>query len=812
MRSSVRALSRSPGFTASAVLTLALGIASTTCLFTVLNGALLRPLPYKDSDRLVTVLEPVLAADFRDIKAQNEVFEKMVPFETNEYVFSKDGAATVVGIAAVSPAFFPMLGVTPVFGRGFEQSEYVPNNNNVVLLSHSFWVDNFNADTHILGTSIFLNSKPYTVIGVLPPRFRFKRRWVDPEVDVWQPLGLTPSQLVQRGMPKWTPNGPAPEAYATWMLARLKHGVTLEEAQRNFDSVLARLVSGHPDDNVLLRNRQLYFLKYLQTGLIGSVLWPLMGGAALLLLVSCVNVSGLMLSRVLSRRREVAIRTVLGAHRGQIVGHFLEESLLVSAAGAIFALPLSVGALDVFKVLVPTGYVPRLEQVGLDGRIFLFVFGMVLVSALFCGLFPAINGSRSDPNSDLKGAGNSRSSFRGHLRPNPQKYLLAAQIGASMVLLTAGGLMGRSLWLTIHQRLGFDSHNTVLATLMRVKGAQDVKVWDITRNRALSEELLRSVETLPMVQAATLSGVDFEGVSQIPFAAGARLQTPMENMSTAYWWNVSPGFFKTMRIPLIRGRYFTDDDGSKAQPVVVVNEALARTYFNDNALGKHLTHPDLLLPSRNLDAEIVGVVGDTKMAGLTWPMGPEIYTCIWQNIGGASDLILRSNAPVALTVALRQKIKQTNEDFALASVKPVEQAISKSSIARPRFLTFLLVTFAALALMLTVVGLFGTVSFSVARRTREIGIRVALGAQKKDILKTILFDSTLISVAGIVVGTVAALALTRLIRSWLYGVAPNDPVIFITSGTVLFAICLFASYIPSRRALRVDPAVVLRDE
>lgn len=787
-------------------------MASSIALFTIVNGVLLRPLPYKDSDRLVTVLEPVLGADFRDIQAQNHVFERAALFETGGYILSRRGRVSAVYSGSASPEFFSILGVAPVLGRGFTPDEYRPGSANVVLLSYALWVRAFSADRHVIGRAVRLNSRLYTIVGVLPRTFEFKRRWFDHRLELWLPLRLTPSQLEERGAPKWAASGPAPDSYSTWMLARLKRGVTVEKAQRNLDEIISTLVSEYPGDKVLLEYRQIYSLKYLRTGPIGGVLWPLLAGACLLLLISCVNVSGLMLSRGLGRRREMAIRAVLGARRRQIAGCFLRECLGVSVVAAALAVPASIVILDIFKTLAPAGYVPRLGRVTIDARVFAFVLMIVLLSAVLCGLIPAVVCSRCDPNSDLKGSTDPRFALRGSSRLSAQRFLLGMQIGSALVLLTGAGLMGRALWFTIHQKLGFDSRDTFLVSLTPVGNLQSARSRDFAHARMLSKELVHGLRTIPVVRSAAVGDATFDGFAQMPFAAG-QYEGRVEDMPVAYWWDVSPEFFKTMGIPLLRGRDFTDADNEKSPPVVIINETLARLYFGGNGVGKHLTHLDPVLWSKKrVGAEIVGVVGDTRMAGLREPRGPEIYICLWQNMGSGWFVVNSSATSASLAAAIREKIEKEGQGPALVSVKPVAQAISESYLARPRFLMFLLDAFAAMALLLTVAGIFGATALSVTRRTHEIGIRVALGAQKKDVLKTVLFDSVIVAFSGVVVGTLAALALTRLIGSWLYGIPPDDPVTFVCAGVLLLTVCLVASYIPSRRALRVDPAVVLRAE
>jgi predicted permease len=807
---SIRALARSSGFTVTALLTLALGIGSATALFAIVNATLIHPLPYKDADRLVVSGSIVLAADFHDIKAQNGVFEEMALYDSGQAVLSVGGQAQYLQSAAVSPEFFPMLGAVPLYGRSFAVDEYEPSNGNVALLSYVLWRRTFHSDPHIIGTSIVLDSKLYTVIGILPSWFRFKDSWFRGETDIWTPLVLTPSQLEQRGTPKWTANGPTSNAYYTVMMARIRRGATIEEAARNFDSILKRLAAEYPEDKPLLKNREIYPLKLLETGPVSGLVWPLFSAAALLLLVACVNVSCLALARGFARKREMAIRLALGARRLQIASHILTESLVVSILGAVLAFPICIGALDVFRSFAPPAYTPWFEHTGIDSWVFLFAAAAVLLCTLLCGLLTAIVCSRSDPNSGLRGPGESGLNLRTGRRFDAQRWLLIAQIGAAMVLLVATSLMGRSLWLSLHENLGFDPHNVAIVSF----SPANPRILNVALRKAFERELLDQVKALPMVQSAALSNSDFTTVVQLPFSTSDTSSARAEDLPAAYWWSVTPEFFSVMHIPLLRGRYFSSVDTLDSEPVVLINQTLANIFFNgSDALGRHITYFTYDPLPKKVNAAIVGVVPDTRMSGFTLPVGPEIYTSMWQQNYALGVLLVRSAAPRAAQLSvLREEIHQTNMGSSLVDVRPTEQAVEQKFFARRRFLATLLATFASLSLILTVVGISCAAVLGVTRRTREIGIRVAVGAQQGDVLKTILFGSAVTILAGVGIGVISALVLTRLIRSWLYGVAPDDPVAFVLAGAVLLAVCLLASYIPSRRALRVDPAAVLRHE
>lgn len=806
----MRSLLRAPIFTATVVATLVLGLVSVITLFSVTDALLLRPLPYSNSDRLVTI-NNVLAADFRDIQARNNVFDRMTLYSPGAYVLSRGGDARRLMGTSVSPDFFPMVGVSPAIGRAFAQPEFRPGRNDVVLLSHSLWVRNFGSDSHVLGTSIILNSKPYTVIGVLPRQFRWRQRWLDNETDVWLPLALNTAQLQERGAPIFNSRGPTKDYYSSWVLARLRHGTTLGEAQRDFHNLVGWLISEHSEDKVL-QNCNVYSIRFVQAGPIGGVLWPLLGGAGLILLVACLNVSGLMLARGLRRRQEVAVRFALGASRARIALHLMGESLLISVLGTIVAVPLSLGSLRIFRALAPAQYTTRFQDAGIDGRVLLFVLAAILISTLLSGMIPALALSHSRLYEDLKGGFSIRPLDRTRGGPNLQRLLVASEIGAALVLLTGASLMTRSLWLTMHQRLGFDPGNVSSISVTQVAGFQNGRVWS-GRTREFEGDVLREARALPFVQSAAIAGVPFTGAPELPLVIGQTDVSHVEDMPVAYWWNVSPGFLSTLRIPLLQGRDFTNADGPNKQPVVLVSQGLADTYFSGvNPLGRHIEYVAFDPGPKKVDAQIVGVVGDTKMAGLTWPIRPELYTCVLQS-GFGGDLLVRSQVPLALlTAAMREIVQDASGDFGLSRVKPIDQAISESSVARPRFLAFLLFAFATLAVGLTAVGVVGAVSFNVLRRTREIGIRMALGAQHADVVRVVLFDSLATTAIGLGAGLAGSLALARLIRTWLYGIRPDDPLTLAISSALLALLCATAAYVPARRAIRVDPLVALRHE
>jgi putative ABC transport system permease protein len=562
-----------------------------------------------------------------------------------------------------------------------------------------------------------------------------------------------------------------------------------------------------------LKDRQIYSLKFLWTGTIGDVLWPLLGGAALLLIVACVNVAGLMLIRGFGRRREIAIRVALGAQRRQIAGYFLQESLIVSLLGGLLALPLSVVALSIFKSLAPAEYTSRLQPVALDVRVLLFALGIVVFAAVISGLIPAIVSASPTPQMNLRGPANARIGVgQGGRGLNAQNLLLAAQAGAATILLVGAVLLIRSLWIAIHEDPGFDPRNATLISEIQTAGFERGQLRS-DRRREFEVELLRAAKSLPMVESAALGNMDFNSVPELPISAGNAVPDRMEDWPTASWWDVTPEFFTVLNIRLLQGRFFSDADGPNSRAVVLINQELARTFFHGaNPLGQSLSYSNDDQSQKVVRAEIIGLVGDTKMAGLARPVRPEVYTCIWQdhNLG---SLVVRSSAPLsAVNSAVRQKVLGISSDFAIESVEPIERIISESSIARPRFLTSLLSAFALLALALTVVAVFGAVSFNVVRRTRDIGIRMALGAQRGDVLRSVLRDALAAVTIGLAAGIAGALALTNLIRAWLYGVAAADPLTFVASSLLILLVCAIASYLPARRAMRVDPMVALRYE
>jgi predicted permease len=786
---------------------LALGITAAITFFTIVYSVLLRPLPYKDSEHLVTSLGPVLVGDFRDIQQENNVFGVTALFEPGTSVLTIGEHSESLVKMSISPEFFPMLGVAPASGRSFLRSEYQPGSPQVVILSEALWAEHFGSDPNIPGKTVELDSRFYVVAGVMPGWFRFRLMWRDDPVSIWAPLALTQQQIGQRGEPRTTSHGFARDFYATGFIAHLKSGVSVERAQADLDGIVSGLISQHPEDEYL-RGRQLITLKQLLIGPAGNLLWPLLAGAGLLLFIGCVNVAGLTLVRQLSRIRDTAIRLALGAGRGQLIRDVLAENLLITLGGTAIALPVSFWAVTAFKTLAPMGEIPRLGELRIDGRALGFVLlVIILLSSIVSGLVPAVLSSRPNLNSALKG--NSLSDSRRNAA-QARRMLLVTEVAVAVVLLIGAELMARSLWLLSSVNLGFDGKGVIQVSLQRKTSPLKASSSDPAQNLALFRDLLAQVSALPGSAYCALDSPGFGAFGGLRFSNAGQANATGADLPLGQWQEVTPAYFKTLDISIVRGRPFTASDVRGTQPVIIVNETLARQYFGlQDAIGQYLLY---FRGKEAATAAIVGVAGDTRWGWLDGPQMPEIYTPLLQDLPPSAVLYIRSKLDSAVTPDWKGVQMTSSAELTVQNMAPLDELVSRKAFARPRFRALLLSVFAGLALLLTVVGIYGAFSYAAGLRVREAAIRIALGARGRDLVRPMLIEAGVLGLVGSGIGTAAALSLTRLIRTWLYGVAPTDAAVFATAVLVLATTCVLASYFAARKALRVDPAIALRTE
>jgi putative ABC transport system permease protein len=796
LRYGFRMLWKSPGFTIVAVITLALGIGANTAIFSVVNSVLLRPLPYPDADRLV-YLQAVNPAkgitdsnisppDFADWKNQNQTFEDMTAFLTGGAILSGDTEPERVPAAYVTASFLPVLGVKPAIGRNFLLEEDREGNDRVAIISHALWQRRFGADPGVVGRQINVGGESATVIGVMPADFEFMQ-----PVDMWRPLAveMTKERRDNRYLQ---------------VLARLKPGVSIEQAQTQINTITERLSQSYVETNSNWGAR-LTGLHDLMVAGVRPALLLLLGAVGFVLLITCANVANLLLARAAARQKEIAVRAALGASRLRVVRQLLTESLLLSTVGGGVGLLLGIWLTD-FLVSISPANTPRLETVHLDGRVLLFTLAVTFLIGLLFGLAPAWQASRVNLNEALKEGG--RGFSEGWRRNRVRKVLVVSEVALSLMLLIGAGLLVKSFLLLRGTDAGFDAENVLTMRVslpsLKYKGKQKAEFFERLAERVAQ---LPGVESVGATLSLPLNGSNISvGRSFIP---DGRPLTPEESINARYSVT-TPGYFGAMKIPLVAGRQFTERDREDAPQVVIVNETLARRYFpNENAIGKRIK----IWRDEQFPREIVGVVGDTKATVLEDEATPQMYVPHAQDPswGGMSLVVRSSSKPVALTSAVRAAVLSLDPDQPVFSIKTMEDVVA-ASVATRRISMLLLSGFAGLALLLAALGVYGLISYSIAQRTHEIGLRMALGAQSRDVLGLVLRQGMSLVLVGVCLGLVAAFALTRVMKSLLYEVSATDPLTFAGVALLLIVVALVACLIPARRAMRVDPMVALRYE
>ena len=798
LRYGARMLGKNPGFTLAAVLTLALGIGANTAIFTVTSALLLRPFPYRDAQQLLSVDAKDESTDYGGTLLRYELlrdhsrsFQAVAVWTNDNFNLTGRGQPVQVPIARVSPNFFSMLGVAPELGRSFTEEEGRPEGKFVVMLSNAFWHSRFGGDPNMVGQTVTLDGTPHTVVGVLPAGLQFP--FVG-QADIWTPryfeLTLMPAVRLRMGV-----------GYLS-ILARLRPGATLGRAQAELD-VLNRAYRQQnpaaPDagSGVVMKAEPLRNL--VVAGVRGKLLM-LSAAVALVLLIACANVASLLLSRALGRRREIAVRTALGASRGTLVRQLLTESMLLALMAGGLGICLS--WLSTRGLLAwGAGQLPQGIPIALDGGVLLFTLLISLVTGLLFGMFPALQLSRADLHTTLREEG--RSSTAGHSRAQATSLLVIGQVALSLLLLIGAGLLLRSFGRLLQTDPGFDASrvltmNVSLPTVKYAKPEQQIAFFD---------EMLRRVSALPGVRSAAISAAQPltykrvtpvlpEGQANVPLA-----QRPFVDIEA-----VSPQWFETLRVPLRAGRFFTPADNAQAPKVVIVNHTFARRFWpGQNPLGKHITI------GRGKDpAEVVGVSADVKNRGLAQEPQPQLYLPFPQLPWGNMYLLVRTAVPpLSMAAAVRAQIAAVDPDQPVTDVQTAAELMD-SSRAQPRFTMLLLGAFSGAALALAVIGIYGVLAYSVAQRRHELGIRVALGAERADILRLVVRQGLMLALAGVGIGLIAALLLTRLMTSLLYRVGAYDLATFALAPLVFLAIALIASYLPALRATRIDPMEALR--
>ncbi|HVC18791.1 MAG TPA: ABC transporter permease [Vicinamibacterales bacterium] len=810
IRYGCRTIAKSPGFAAIATLTLALGIGASTALFSVVNGVLLNPLPYAQPNRLVAIYtrskefkrSSISYPNFLDWARDQQAFTGIAAFRQDDFTLTEMGEPERLKVEMVSANFFSLLGIKPVIGRLFRSDEDVVGAQPVVLISGGLWARQFASSPDVLGRTLVLDGTGYTVAGVIPGDFQYQSGNFHENADLYVPIG------------QW--NDPTFRRRDTGMgmdaVGRLKPGVTLEQAQSAMNAIAAHLAQTYPDADKG-SGITLIPLKQDVVGRIRPFLLVLLAAVGFVLLIACVNVANLLLARSTGRTREFAIRAALGAGRGRVIRQLLTESALLACAGGVLGILLAAWGTRTAIRLLPEA-LPRTQGVQIDGRVLLFSLGASLLAGILFGLAPALKTSRTDVHDTLKEGGRGGSG----VRHRTQTTFVIVEVALALVLLVGAGLMIRTLAKLWSVNPGFDPHDVVTFAVSYPAGMGSTP----DAIRASMRQLQSKIASVPGVEAASLSGgaMPMAGDSEMPFWIEGQPKPSTEaEMKTALFYGVSPSYFKAMGIPLERGRFLTSQDDEHGPFVIDIDQEFARLYFpGRNPIGQHV-HFAIL----NQTATIVGVVGHVKQWGLdenaASPVLAQFYFPVVQMpdrflplMARGSGVVVRTrNAPAAEMGAIRHAIDGLHDQVVMYGAETMDAIIARSLAAR-RFSMMLLGVFAALALVLASIGLYGVISYLVGQRTHEIGIRLALGAQKRDILRLILGQGTRMALIGVGVGLAGSLALMRLMGTLLYGVSASDPLTFAAVAGLLILVAVAACYVPARRAMRVDQMVALRYE
>jgi putative ABC transport system permease protein len=802
-RFAVRNLLKNRGFTLAALLCLGLGMGASCAIFSVVDAVLIKPLPFADPDRVVMIWNQFLLQDtpkatssgreYLDVRSQSTVFAG-VGAVAPLFVTLTGGSEPVEILAARATAtLFPTLGVRAVVGRVFNAEEDVLGNNDVVLLSHKLWRERFGGDRGIVGRKIILDGKPCLVTGVLPADFG-----VGPtSYDVWIPMALSPTKLMPRHI------------RTVSMIARLKPGVGLRRAQEEMSLIARRFQHDYPDSYPPGSG---YGLHLVPAGedLVGGVrttLLVLFGAVGLVLVISCLNVANLLLARATSRAKEVAIRTALGSSRSTLVRQFLTEGLVLSLAGALLGLLLAFWSGRLLVAFNP-GNIPRFDQVRLDGSVVLFTLGLVLVTGCVFGLVPVFHSTGRNLREPLQDGGKTSAGTTSGQRT--RSALVVAEIAVALVVLVGAGLMIQSFRRLLEVNPGFRTKG-LLTARFTLTPARMPRIPEVL---AFQRRLLERVQALPGVRSAALtSELPMSNVVNLSgdITVEGRVLGPNESSPSTGWRMVSPDYFRTMEIPLAQGRIFSAADDEHASGAVILDADLARRLWpGESALGKRLKLNGRT-PEQSVWRTVVGVVGHVRQQGLAEAGGDQLYIPAPQNPPRLNTLVLRpAGSPEALAASLRAAFTSLDRNLPV-EIRTIDQVID-DSLSRQRFNTFLFTFFAVIALALTAIGVYGVMAYSVSQRTRDVGIRMALGARKEDVLRLIVGQGARLTLVGLVLGLLAAWGMSRLMFSLLYGVGAGDAVTFLGVSLLLGLLGLVASYLPARRAAKVDPLVALRYE
>jgi predicted permease len=804
VRYSFRQLRRSPGFAAVAIITLGLGIGANAAVFSVVDAIVLRPLPYPQQQRLVQIIATegrggtnetrASYAAFMDWRNENRAFVDLAAYQETVLTLTGHGQPELVNGLTATPSLFSMLGVRPLLGRIFDWQDEKSGSAPVALIGENLWRSRYASNPRVVGETVKLNDKAFTVVGVLSSRFRFP--FGQRQTEVWVPVTQDPTFGVLAVLRA---------AHYLDVVACLKPRVTLVQAEAQMSTILQRLAATYPktDSGWAIR---IVPLKEKLVGQLESPLFILLGAVGLVLLTACVNVANVLLARATTRSREMSIRAALGASGSRLARQVLTETIVLSLLAGALGLLLAALSMGLLRSLLPAT-VPQIHAIQVDGWVLGFTIGASVLVGLLSGSALALHQRGSHPNDALKEGG--RGGLASGRNSRTRNFLVMAELALALVVLAGAGLLFRSLLGLERVPLGFNPHHVVELKLELPQDQYKVpEQW-----RQFYAELLARIRALPGVTdvgaalAPPLSGVNLE----MKIAVQGRPTLPAEELPSADYSAVSADYFRTLHIPLTSGRFFTEADAATSSPVVIINKTLAADYFDkQDPIGQSIkiNYPSLDTQARR----IVGVVGDVRSRGPNQEPPPAFFTPFTQTGWWVMAILIRTTADPTLVVnEVRSQVEQMDGSLALGSTDTMEHDV-RESMAQSRLYATLLGTFAGLTLILAAVGVYGVISYSVRQRTHEIGIRVALGAQPRDVMRLILGQGALFALVGVAVGLLAAFALTRLMASLLYGISSSDPLTFAAVSTVLLAVSLLAAYVPARRAMRVDPMVALRYE
>jgi putative ABC transport system permease protein len=807
-RYAARKLLRAPGFTLVAVGTLAIAVGATTAIFSVINGVLLKPLPFDRPEQVVFIsstsregqTNPMSALDFIDYRDQSKGFVGMAAYDRTSMNVTASGSDPVrLDVAQVGVRFFDLLGVRPHLGRVFAAGEDSTGANRVAVLSDNLWRNHYGADRRIVGQTIRLDGNPYQVVGVVPPTVTFPAR-----VDLYVPLVFQP----------WMIEASNRGAHHLYAIGRVKDGVPIAAANAEVATVAKRLAVQYPESNTGFGGRVLPLQEQI-VGKVDTPLYAMFGAVVLVLLIACANVANLLLVRAASRESEMAVRTALGAARGRIARQLVTESLLLSAAGAVLGVALASWAVAAVVAFGPSG-LPRLQEVTIDRTVLAFTAGVAALTGLLFGLVPALHAARPDIAQML------HESVRGSSRggsSRTRRALVVAEMALAVVLLVGAGLLIHSFVRLINVDPGFNPERVVAFNLSLPSGKYQYE----RHVRAFAAELTERLRQMPGTREV---GITFgrplsnSGLIRTSFEVRGWPPSRPENRHVSQVHMTSPGYFKAMGVEVLRGRLYTSaEDRLGGDRVIVVSEGFARKYFaSEDPIGKHLTFGithDTAETGRGADTvqgRIVGIVRDVKQVDLAAPSYPAVYAPFNTWPIGFFTVVVRTDAdPPAVQGRIKSVVREVDAELPIFGLTTMREAMS-DSVAQPRFYMILVGAFAAIALLLAALGIYGVIAYAVSQRTRELGIRVALGATREKILRLVIAEGVWLASTGVVLGVVTSLALTEAISSLMFGVGKLDPVTLFAAGATLMGAALLGCYVPARRAARVDPVIAMRNE